>query len=140
MVILAYVVYNVSYSALSFPFGILSDKIQRKWVIIGGYTVFALVYMGFALYANPVTIWILFFVYGFYMAMTDGVSKAFISDIVKEDSRATAIGLYYCVTGFLTLFASIIAGLLWTCIAVGAPFLYGAILALISAILCVFLL
>jgi MFS family permease len=139
-VILAYVVYNISYSALSFPFGILSDKINRKWVIIGGYAVFAIVYFGFAYYANPATIWILFFIYGFYMAMTDGVSKAFISDMVAQDSRATAIGLYYCVTGLLTLLASVIAGLLWTYVAVSAPFLYGAALALISAILCVFLL
>lgn len=139
-VILAYVVYNISYSALSFPFGILSDKISRKWVIIGGYTVFALVYLGFALFPTPAAIWVLFFVYGFYMAMTDGVSKAFISDMVPASSRATAIGLYYCVTGLLALFASIIAGLLWTYAAPSAPFIYGAFLALISAILCVFLL
>ncbi|OGW94530.1 MAG: hypothetical protein A3I73_06280 [Omnitrophica bacterium RIFCSPLOWO2_02_FULL_45_16] len=139
-VILAYVAYNISYSALSFPFGILSDKINRKWVIIGGYTVFALVYLSFALFATPATIWVLFFVYGFYMAMTDGVSKAFISDMVASDSRATAIGLYYCVTGLLALFASVIAGLLWTYVAPSAPFIYAAILALISAILCVFLL
>ena len=139
-IMLAYVVYNVSYSALSFPFGILSDKINRKWVIIGGYTVFAFVYFGFAHYASPATIWILFFIYGSYMAMTDGVSKAFISDMVATDSRATAIGLYYCVTGIFTLFASVIAGLLWTYVAASAPFVYGAALALVSAILCVFLL
>jgi MFS family permease len=140
MVIVAYVVYNISYSALSFPFGILSDKISRKCVITGGYLIFAFVYAGFALWANRMTIWPLFFVYGFYMAMTDGVSKAFISDVVEGDSRATAIGLYYCVTGILALAASVAAGLLWTYVAVSAPFLYGAILAFISAVLCVFLL
>ncbi|MBI5124033.1 MAG: MFS transporter [Candidatus Omnitrophica bacterium] len=139
-VILAYVVYNVSYSALSFPFGILSDKIKRKWVIIGGFSIFALVYFGFARFANQSTVWILFFIYGFYMAMTDGVSKAFISDVVPQDSRATAIGIYYCVTGLLTLFASIIAGLLWSYVAVSAPFIYGAVLAALAALLCVFLL
>lgn len=140
LVILAYVVYNISYSALSLPFGTLSDKIARKRVIAGGFIIFAIVYLGFALYANPLTIWILFAIYGFYMAMTDGVGKAFISDTVDKDSRATAIGLYYCITGILTLLASVIAGLLWTYIAVRAPFLYGAALALISAVLCVFLL
>lgn len=140
MVILAYVVYNISYSALSMPFGMLSDRVDKKWVIIGGYVIFALVYFGFGLYANPATIWPLFFVYGFYMAMTDGVSKAYISGMVESDSRATAIGIYYCITGILTLLASVVAGLLWTYVTVSAPFLYGAILALVSALLCVFLL
>lgn len=140
LVILAYVVYNITYSAFSVPFGILSDKIARKWVIIGGFMIFALVYLGFAVYANPFTVWILFAIYGFYMAMTDGVSKAFISDIVPSELRATAIGLFYSVTGILTLFASVIAGLLWTYVAQSAPFLYGALTAIISAILCVFLL
>ena len=140
IVILVYVVYNISYSALSFPFGILSDKIDRKWVIIGGFAIFALVYFGFGLYVNRITVWVLFAVYGFYMAMTDGVGKAYISDMVDSGSRATAIGLYYCVTGILTLFASLIAGLLWTYVAKEAPFVYGAIAAGISTILCVFLL
>jgi len=140
LVILAYVVYNISYSALSFPFGILSDKIDRKWVILGGFVVFAAVYFGFGMHATRTSIWVLFAVYGFYMAMTDGVGKAYITDMVPQESRATAIGIYYCVTGILTLFASIVAGLLWTYIGKGAPFIYGAITGIISAILCVFLL
>ena len=140
LVILAYVVYNISYSALSFPFGILSDKIDRKWVIVGGFTVFAFVYFGFGLYISRFTVWILFAVYGFYMAMTDGVSKAYISDMVGQGSRATAIGLYYCVIGILSFSASLIAGLLWTCVSKSAPFIYGAAMASLSAVLCAFLL
>lgn len=140
MVIVAYIVYNVSYSALSLPFGSLSDKIGRKWIITGGYAVFSLVYLGFGLYANHATIWPLFFIYGFYMAMTDGIGKAFITDTVDEGSRATAIGLYYCISGILMLLASVVAGLLWTHVCVSAPFVYGSALAAIATVLCVFLL
>jgi MFS family permease len=133
-VILAYVVYNISYSALSFPAGIISDRIPRKVVMIGGYLIFAFVYLGFANFANKSSIWLLFFIYGFYMAMTDGVSKAFVTDTVNEEVRGTAIGLYYCLTGLCAFFASLIAGLLWTYAGASAPFIYGAVMAALSCL------
>ena len=134
VVILAYVVYNISYSALSIPAGIISDRLSRKTVMVAGYLIFALVYSGFSAYVNKATIWPLFFVYGFYIAMTDGVSKAFVADVVEKEVRGTAIGLYYCVTGFAAFFASLIAGLLWTHIGSSAPFIYGAATAFISSL------
>lgn len=133
VVILTYVVYNISYSALSFPAGIISDKFSRKTVMVAGYLIFALVYFGFSAFVNKATIWPLFFIYGFYIAMTDGVSKAFVADIVDKEAIGTAMGLYHCLTGLAAFFASLIAGLLWTHIGSSAPFIYGAILALISS-------
>jgi len=132
VVILTYVVYNVSYSALSFPAGMLSDRIPRKTVIIAGYIIFAIVYAGFGIYPNAISVWPLFFIYGFYMAMTDGVSKAFIADVAEKETMGTALGIYYCITGLATFFASLIAGLLWTYMGAAAPFVYGAVMAIIS--------
>ena len=133
-VILAYVLYNLSRSVLSTPFGILSDKMPRKIVMIIGYMIFALAYADFGLVKNASLVWLLFPVYGFYIAMTDGVSKAFVTDMVTKEHVGTAIGLYYFVTGIFTFFASFIAGLLWSNIGVAAPFLYGAIMAVVSSI------
>jgi MFS family permease len=135
MVILAYVVYNISYSGLSFPAGILSDRIPRKIVFIAGYGVFALVYFGFGIFTKSLAVWPLFFIYGFYMAMTDGVGKAFITDNVDKELRGTALGLYYCLTGLAAFAASLIAGLLWTYAGAWAPFIYGGIAAVLSSIL-----
>ncbi|MFH1189646.1 MAG: MFS transporter [Candidatus Omnitrophota bacterium] len=134
IVILAYVVYNISYSVFSFPAGIISDKLSRKTVIVAGYLVFAFVYFGFSAYATKATIWPLFFIYGFYIAMTDGVSKAYVTDVVDKEAVGTAMGLYHCITGFAAFFASLVAGLLWTHVAPGAPFVYGAVLAIISSV------
>ncbi len=139
LVILVYVLYNISYSLLSTPFGILSDKLSRKSVITVGYLIFAIVYIGFGLFANAKTIWYLFVIYGFYIAMTEGVGKAFIADMVEPRFIGTAMGFYYCVTGLLTFFASFIAGLLWTHVGVSAPFLYGAVTAGISCIIFIIL-
>jgi len=137
MVILAYVLYNISHAAFSAPFGALSDKMPRKKIMIIGYAVFALVYIGFAVIAGPGMVWPLFFIYGFYMAMTDGVGKALVVDMVPKEYVGTAMGLYHFVLGIFAFFASLIAGLLWTHIGVSAPFIYGAACAGIS---CVFLL
>ena len=133
LVILAYVLYNISYSALSTPFGSLSDRMPRKNVMIIGYAVFALVYTAFGLIKGPAPVWVLFPIYGFYIAMTDGVGKALIADMVKKEHMATAMGLYHFTLGIFAFFASLIAGLLWTRVGVTAPFLYGAGMAVASA-------
>src|SRR3990172_4809297 len=133
IVVLTYVAYNITYSLASMPAGILSDRIGRRNVMVGGFLIFSLVYLGFALVNRGYIVWILFAVYGFYMAMTDGVSKAYAVDLVPAEKRGTAIGLYYSVTGILALLSSIIAGLLWDYAGASAPFLFGSVAALVAA-------
>lgn len=135
LVILAYVSYNATYAIFSLPAGALSDKIGRKKVLTAGLLIFSAVYLGFAFLSKGIYLWILFPVYGFYMAMTEGVSKAFITDLVPPEKRGTAIGLYYTLTGVVTFLASFIAGLLWTYVNISAPFIYGALMAGLSAVL-----
>ncbi|NJD76975.1 MAG: MFS transporter [Candidatus Methanoperedens sp.] len=140
VVILAYVVYNITYSVASMPAGALSDRIGRRNVMVGGFLIFSLVYLGFAFATEGYIMWILFAVYGFYIAMTDGVSKAFVVDLVPADKRGTAIGLYYTATGLLALFSSIIAGLLWDYIGPQATFLFSTGTAFAAAVMMVALL
>ncbi len=135
MVVLAYVIYNISYAVFSTPFGVLSDRIPRKYVMIGGYAIFTLVYLGFARISGSFMIWPLFFIYGFYIAMTDGVGKALVSDMVPKEYVGTAMGLYHFVLGIFAFFASVIAGLLWTYVGIPAPFYYGAAMSALSAVL-----
>lgn len=134
-VVLAYVVYNFFYSFLSLPFGHLSDRIGRKKVITAGFLVFALVYFGFALSNNAINCWFLFAMYGFYMALTEGVGKAYICDITPSDKRGTALGVYYTLIGIVTFFASAIAGLLWNYINARATFIYGGVMAVLACLL-----
>ncbi len=135
VVILTYVVYNITYSLFSMPAGMLSDRIGRRNVMIGGFLIFSVVYLGFALANAGYLVWILFAIYGFYIAMTDGVSKAYAVDLVPADKRGTAIGLYYTATGLMALASSIIAGLLWDLAGASAPFLFGSATALIAAVM-----
>jgi MFS family permease len=137
-VILAYVLYNLTYSLGSYPAGMLADRIGSKKVYILGLLLFSLVYLGFAYNKRPVMVWVLFAVYGFYTAFTDGVGKAYASKLVPESLRATGMGLYHMSNGLATFAASTIAGLLWQALGFKATFIYGSAAALLAAAIFVF--
>jgi MFS family permease len=124
-VILAYALYNVVYTLASYPAGALSDRWGRWRVIAIGWTVYAAVYVGFAL-TGRAGIWPLFAAYGFYTALTDGVSKALIADLAPRARRGTAMGVFYLVNGGAAMVASLVAGILWKRYGGGAPFWFGA--------------
>lgn len=134
---LAYFAFNTLYAVFSTPAGILSDRIGRRPLLATGYAIFALVYAGFAIAPNALVAGVLFLVYGLYYALTDGVSKALISDLVPASLRATALGTFSTATGIALLPASVLAGTLWQGVAPWAPFAYGAVLAALAAILLV---
>ena len=139
LVVLAYVLFNFTYAIFSIPAGIISDKIGPKKVLLGGFLLFSAVYLFFGLAHSSLFLWFLFPVYGIYMALTEGVGKAYISNLVLREKSGTAFGVYQTAIGLCTFFASLIAGLLWTYIDVSAPFIFGSIIAVISAFLFVVL-
>jgi len=134
-VVIVYTFYNLVYALASVPLGHLSDRLGRRPVLVGGMVVFAAVYAGFSLATHTWHVVALFAVYGLYMAATDGVGKAFAVDLVPRELRGTSIGLLGTLTGVATLAASSIAGILWDAVGPRAPFVFGAVGALVSAIL-----
>jgi MFS family permease len=112
--IAAYVFYNLVYALASYPLGILADKLSFKKVISFGFLLFAIVYGCFAFQPSTMAIFILFFIYGIYAGATEGVSKAWITNIAHDNNAATAIGFYTSCESVCALLASIIAGALWT--------------------------
>jgi len=139
LVVLAYVLFNFTYAIFSMPAGIISDKIGPKKVLFSGFLLFSFIYLFFGLTKVSLFLWLLFPFYGMYMALTEGVGKAYISNLVPQEKTGTAFGIYQTTIGLCTFFASLIAGLLWTYIGVSAPFIFGSIMAAISAFLFVVL-
>ncbi len=123
---------NLVYAATSYPFGRLSDRIGRKRIIIGGWGIYALSYLGFAL-ASPawhvIYVILLFALYGVYYGAAEGVTRAFVADMVPKERRGTAYGLYHGAIGLSLLLASVIAGLLWEAVSPAATFYFGAAMA-----------
>lgn len=133
-VVLAYVVYNFVYMSAALPVGIVSDRLGRRGVFVLGLVIFAAVYVGFAFTTSALAVWPLFAVYGLYIAMTDGVGKALISDLAPVERRATMLGAYGTLTGVLVLIASALAGVLWDTVGPWAPFALGAVSAFAAAL------
>ncbi|MEG0290044.1 MAG: MFS transporter, partial [Erysipelotrichaceae bacterium] len=134
-VILLYFIYNLSASLLAYPLGKLSDKIGRKSLLVCGYLVFSIVYFGFG-FANSKAMMVLIFVlYGVYTAMSTGVERAFIAEIAPPELKGTMLGFQSMLVGVALLPASFIAGLLWDHVGAYAPFVFGACLSLLAAII-----
>ena len=131
-VVLMLVLLNGTYAAVSLPAGVLSDRLGRKRVIILGWLIYALVYLGFAIVEDVWLVWLLFACYGIYYGIVEGVARAFVADLVPEDRRGTAYGLFHGVVGLSLLPASLIAGWLWQAYSPAAPFFFGAALAFLA--------
>jgi MFS family permease len=130
----AYIFYNLVYAISSYPAGILADKIGLKKVFIGGLLLFAVVYGGFMWNISTIGVFVLFFIYGIYAAATEGISKAWITNIASESQTATAIGFYTSMQSICALVASTVAGLLWSKINSSSTFIFSTVLTLIAII------
>jgi MFS family permease len=136
--LLLYIWFNAIYTAFSIPSGILSDNFGRKNLLIIGYTLFGATCVGFALLESLSAFIVLFGLYGLFYALIDGTQRAFASDLVTEELRGTALGIFHTTIGLATLPAGIIAGVFWT-IDPSVTFIYGALLGFLSALLFILL-
>jgi len=134
-VILLYLIFNVAASTLAIPSGKLSDKFGRSRILVPGYLIYGLVYLGFAFLSSKPAIVMLFIAYGAYNAFISGTERAFIAENSPTGLKGTVLGLYGMLQGIGLLLSSIIAGLMWDNINSSAPFLFGGILGIASAVI-----
>jgi MFS family permease len=143
-VMLAIFVFNAVYTIASMPAGLRSDRVGRGRVLVGGWLIYGLVYLGFALASASWQIWVLYALYGLYYAMVEGTARAYVADLSAADNRGTAYGIYNTAVGIMALPASVIAGILWQGVfgwtgwGARAPFLFGSGMAIVAVLLTVF--
>lgn len=124
MVIGVYIFYNLIYAIFAFPIGVLADKVGLKTIFIMGLAMFALVYFGMSVNSSLYFFFGLFFLYGIYASATEGISKAWISNISEKKDTATAIGTFSGLQSICTMIASSLTGFIW--------FQFGATVAFIT--------
>lgn len=126
-VISVYIFYNLIYALTSYPMGILGDRIGFRKTFMIGLVLFAAVYAGMAFNHDLYIFYFLFFLYGIYAAGTEGITKAWISNICDKKDTATAIGTYSAFQSIATMLASFLAGIIWYYVAPSATFLVTAV-------------
>jgi len=132
---LLWIVFNSIYTLSCIPAGRISDILGRKNVLIFGLAVYSIVYFGFGFSNSAWHIWVLFAMYGIYYGMTEGVSRAYIAEMIPQKNRGTAYGIYGTTIGVSSFFASIIMGIIWQTLGATAAFSFGGALSAVAAIL-----
>ena len=112
-IVLVYVAYNVVYASLAYPAGKLADRIAPRLVFATGLVVFAVTYIGLGRATTPGAVWVLLPFYGVYTALTDGVSRAWVANVVDDEQRTWALGVHGATTGLGVLVAGLWSGLAW---------------------------
>lgn len=132
--ILVYAAFNLVAALISYPAGSLSDRFGRRNLLLACFLIFLLAYLGFAISATFAVIATMFVLYGLYQGIFRAVGKAFASDFVPEQLRASGIGWYSTTVGLLQLVASLVGGILWDRIGHPAVFYYGAVFAVLGIV------
>lgn len=122
-----YIFYNLIYALCSYPLGSLADRIGLRTVFISGLVLFAIVYAGMAISNSMAMFLILFFIYGIYAAATEGVAKAWITNVADKKDTATAIGTFTAFQSICSLLASSLTGALWFSFGAPAVFMITAV-------------
>jgi len=127
--ILAYIFYNLVYALASYPMGLLADRINMKKVFLAGLLLFSATYFGMAKIESMTAFYVIFGIYGIYMAATEGISKAWITNLVKKEDTGTAVGLFVSLQSVSLMIASIVAGLIWSIYGASLTFLLTSIIS-----------
>lgn len=138
-IIAVYIFYNLIYALTAFPAGMLADKIGLKTIFTVGLTIFAIVYFGMAWSTNIYFFIGLFLLYGIYAAATEGISKAWISNISDKKDTATAIGTFTGFQSICTMLASSLTGLIWFKFGANTAFILTAVVTLIVVVYFLFI-
>lgn len=129
--VMAYIFFNLVYALSSYPMGLLADRINMKKVFLVGLLLFSATYFGMSQIGSMTGFYVIFGIYGIYMAATEGISKAWITNMVKKEETATAVGLFASLQSISLMIASTVAGLIWTRAGASPAFLLTAVVSLL---------
>jgi MFS family permease len=119
---------------VAMPFGMLSDRISRLKVVIGGWSARVVLLMFLAMLGDGIwSAWVLLLSYAAAVASTEGAERALIGDVAPAENKATAFGAYHMLSGLCALPGALLFGGLWQIAGMTTAFMVAALLTVISA-------
>jgi MFS family permease len=122
--------HHVIKSLFSARAGALSDRVDRRWLLVAGWTSYAAIYALFP-YAQTLTSFVILFIaYAIPFTLAEGAERAWIADLVPAEARGKSFGIYYLANGLCVLAGTALFGVLYQQVSARAAFFTGAALAL----------
>ena len=135
-IMLLYMLFNIVYSFVSTPAGILSDRIGRKNTLLIAFLLYGITYLSITKISSVEHVIFIFILYGIFYGFFEGSSRAYVTDIIGDSNlKGTAYGIYHMGIGLMLLPANFIAGVLWKIFNPNITFYFGGTLAILSFIL-----
>ena len=134
-----YVLFYLTYTFVSTPAGMLSDKFGRKIILLFGFLLFSLISISLVFINTLGLLIIVFAVYGIFFALIDGNQRAFVVDMSSKELKATSLGFFQTAIGIFALPGGIICGLLWDKFGSSATFIFGGVLSIIAFTIILFI-
>jgi MFS family permease len=138
MLPLLWAAHHIIKSLFSTRAGALSDRVDRRWLLVAGWTSYAILYAAFPFAKTLTSFFVLFVLYAIPFTLAEGAERAWIADLVPAETRGKSFGVYYLVNGLCVLAGTALFGLLYQTVSPRAAFFTGAALAL-AAVLAVLL-
>lgn len=138
VVMVLYLIFTVTASLMSLPFGRLADKLGRKFVLVLSYSLWGALCLGFVLIKSYGGVVLLFVLYGLHLGAIQPVQRTFVSELSPIEYRASMLGAFQMIVGLCALPASVIAGLLWVNFGMAAPFYFSLGLTSLTVVLMLF--
>jgi MFS-type transporter involved in bile tolerance (Atg22 family) len=129
-----WVALHVSKLVCSYYGGALADRIPRPRLLIAGFTVFALTYLGLAEATGAAQVWSLFVLYGLFYGLTEPTERALVKDLAPRELQGRAFGLYNFVLGVSAVPAGVLMGYVWQSRSPEVALMLGAAIAATAAI------
>jgi len=124
----------VFYAAAAYPAGAAADRFSPRTLLLAGLALLIAADVVLAAAGDALAVFAGAALWGLHMALTQGLLSKLVADTVPPRLRGTGFGIFHLVSGGALLFASVIAGALWSAIGPAATFLAGAGFAAAAAI------
>lgn len=125
--------HHVIKSLFSTRAGALSDRVDRRWLLVAGWTFYAAIYVVFPFARSLMFFVVLFVLYAIPGTLSEGAERAWISDIVPAEARGKTFGIYYLANGLCVLAGTVLFGEIYEHVTPQAAFWTGAGLAVVAA-------